>query len=129
MKTTTKTGKCGKCDGKGFIMAFSSTDNGRCFACGGAGKIRYASRTGKWTRENVIASIDRWFHSPEAVKNWGEDCCMPIADLICRAPADVAARALAAAPKYLPAEIAAEVIRCANMWRASYEARGETLAA
>ena len=30
---------CGKCNGTGFISAFSSYANGRCFQCNGSGKI------------------------------------------------------------------------------------------
>lgn len=127
--TTMKTGKCGKCDGKGVIEAFYSTDNGRCFWCGGTGKLKYGARAGKWTRALIIARLNDWFTNPVMVRNWGDEACTAIADLICRAPADVAARALAAAPAKLPAEVAAEVARLCSFWRAGYEKRGETLAA
>jgi hypothetical protein len=127
MKTTTKTGSCGKCSGKGSINAFSGIANGVCFQCGGVGKVKYASRTGKWTRELVIKHLDEWFTNPVMVRNWGNDACTVIADLICRAPADVAARALKAAPAKLPADVAKEVARLCSFWRAQYEARGETL--
>lgn len=128
MTNTMKTSKCGKCGGKGSILAFSGTANGVCFQCNGTGSIQYASRVGTWTREKVIRMIQSWFTSKAAVQGWGEDAPAAIADIICRAPADVYARALAAAPKHLPAECAQEVARLCGAWRASFERNGEALA-
>lgn len=127
IKTTTQ-GKCGKCSGRGRIDAFTGTANGVCFDCGGAGSLSYASRTAGWTRTKIIARLADWFTSRDMVCNWGDDAATAIADLICRAPADVYERALAAAPSKLPAAVAVEVIRCAKMWRPGYQARGESLA-
>jgi hypothetical protein len=128
MKTTTKTGTCGKCSGRGRLD-WTRNAEGVCFACKGVGTIAYASRTGEWTRAKIIESIQKWFTSPDMVRNWGDEAATVIADRICRAPEDVAARALSALPSKLPAEVAAEVARLCSFWRAQYEKRGETLAA
>ncbi len=40
-KRKNPTGPCGKCDGKGYIRAFSHIEGGRCFWCGGSGTLTF----------------------------------------------------------------------------------------
>lgn len=53
---------CMKCDGDGFIKAFSHISNGRCFSCGGAGRRQYTMKGVRFageTRKGRVYVDDR----------------------------------------------------------------------
>lgn len=52
---TTTTCKCVKCNGTGFIPAFSGIANGVCFSCKGSGSV-----TVKTTKANLFSPINAW---------------------------------------------------------------------
>lgn len=110
MDTNTKTGTCGKCDGKGTINAFAHVAKGVCFQCEGTGRLPYRAATAD--RARLIAMLSAWLNNPATLAGADfDDAETTVSELIRRAPSDVAARALAAVRERFPLALADAIVR------------------
>jgi hypothetical protein len=107
MNTTTKTGECFKCLGKGQHRAFMHIENGVCFQCHGTGRLEIGetpaptvrTRTAAEHRERCIldlAVLIRNAQQGHHVTRWDEETFDHIRGLLSVSPDDVRARAVAA---------------------------------
>lgn len=97
MKTTTKA-ECAKCNGRG-VLSWTRVANGVCFQCGGSGRFEVTEEMfteARVSRAKNIAAIKRELDAYAADDSAHADAFYFLGDLIARADADVAERALAA---------------------------------